>query len=120
MRKNKVLLKIVAWPLSNNCETEGSLPDEQFVFGPARSTIDMLFVVRRFQEPRRQTKFLLHVCFIDLQNVYDSVGQELLSKVLIGSGVLITLLRSIRNSHESMRVRMCMCVTGCMGHVLRP
>ena len=42
----KVLLKIVANRLSDYCEAHGILPDEQCGFGPERSTVDMLFVVR--------------------------------------------------------------------------
>ena len=43
----KVLLKIVANHLSDFCEAQQILPKEQCGFRPARSTIDMLFVVRR-------------------------------------------------------------------------
>ena len=46
----KVLLKIVANRLSDFCEEQQILPEEQRGFRPARSTIDMLFVVRRLQE----------------------------------------------------------------------
>ena len=42
----KVLLKMVASRLNNYCEAKGILPEEQRGFRPARSTIDMLFVVR--------------------------------------------------------------------------
>ena len=45
-----VLLKMVASRLSNYCEAEGILPEEQCGFRPARSTVDMLFIVRRLQE----------------------------------------------------------------------
>ena len=43
----KVLLKIVANRLSDFCEAQQILPEEQCGFRPVRSTIDMLFVVRR-------------------------------------------------------------------------
>ena len=46
----KVLLKKVASRLSNYCEAKRILPEEQCSFRPARSTIDMLFVVRRLQQ----------------------------------------------------------------------
>ena len=42
----KVRLKMVASHLSNYCETEGILPEEQCGFRPARLTVDTLFVVR--------------------------------------------------------------------------
>ena len=43
----KVLLKIVANRRSDFCEAQQILPEEQCGFRPARSTMDMLFVVRR-------------------------------------------------------------------------
>ena len=52
----KVLQKVVASCLSNYCEAKGVLPEEQCGFRPARSTIDMLFVVRRLQELERARK----------------------------------------------------------------
>ena len=42
----EVLIKMVASRLSNHCETEWILPEEQCGFRPARSTVGMLLVVR--------------------------------------------------------------------------
>ena len=78
----KVLLKMVASRLSNYCEPKGILPEEQCGFRPARSKIDMLFVVRRLQELGRERKIPLYVCFIDLQKAYDSVHRELLLSLI--------------------------------------
>ena len=55
----KVLLKMVASRLSNYCEAKELLPEEQCGFRPARSTIGMLFVVRRLQELGRARKIPL-------------------------------------------------------------
>ena len=71
-----MLLKIVASRLSNYCETEGLLLEEQCGFRPARPAIDTLFVVRRLQELGRQRKIPLYVCFIDLQKAYDSAYRD--------------------------------------------
>ena len=65
-RSGEVLLKMVASRLSNYCEVKGILPEEQSGFLPARSTIGMLFVVRRLQELIRARKILLYMCFIDV------------------------------------------------------
>ena len=62
----KLLLKMVA-PRLSYCEAKGILPEEQCGFRPTRSTIDMLFVVRRLQELGRARKTPLYMCFIDLQ-----------------------------------------------------
>ena len=104
----KVLLKIVANRLSDFCEAQQILPEEQCGFRPARSTIDMLFVVRRLQKLGRQRKIPLYMCFVDLQEAYDSVDRELLWKVLARAGVPSVMIDVIRQFHDGMwtRVRM--------------
>ena len=61
----KVLLKIVANRMSDYCEAHGILPDEQCGFRPERSTVDMLFVVRRLRELARRRRIPLYMCFVD-------------------------------------------------------
>ena len=102
----KVLLKIVANRLGDFCEAQQILPEEQCGFRSARSTIDMLFVVRRLQELGRQRKIPLYVCFVDLQKAYDSVDRELLWKVLARAGVPSVMMTSSANS-------LTVCAPGC-------
>ena len=45
----KVLLKVIAGRLSDYCERENILPEEQCGLRAQRSTVDMMFVVRRLQ-----------------------------------------------------------------------
>ena len=61
----EVLLKVIAGHLSDYCEREGILPEEQCGFRPHRSTVDMMFVVRSLQELTRKDTPLF-MCFIDL------------------------------------------------------
>ena len=70
---DKILLKIIAHRLSEYCERVGILPEEQSGFRPNRSTSNMMFVIRRLQEPVRKKRIPLYVCFIDLTKVHDSV-----------------------------------------------
>ena len=72
----KVLLQVIAGRLSVYCAREGMLPEEQWGSRPQRSTVDMMFVVRRLQELARKNTPLL-MCFIDLTKAYDSVDQTL-------------------------------------------
>ena len=98
---------MVASRLSNYCEAEGILPEEQCGFRPTRSTVDMLFVVHRLQELGRARRIALCMCFIDhLQKAYDSVDRELLWVVLARFGVP-QMLTVIRQFHEGMRARVC-------------
>ena len=62
----KVLLKVIADRLSDYCERENILPEEQCGFRPQCSTVDMMFVVRRLQELARTKDTPLYMCFIDL------------------------------------------------------
>ena len=101
----KVLMKIVANRLSDFCEAQQILPEKQCGFRPARSTIDMLFVVHRLQELGRQSKIPLYMCFVDLQKAYDSVDRELLWKVLARAGVPSVIIDVIRQFHDGMRAR---------------
>ena len=101
----KVLLKIVANRLSDFCEAQQILPEEQCGFRPARSTISMLFVVRRLQELCRQRKIPLYMCFVDPQKAYDSVDRQLLWKVLARAGVPSVMIDIIRQFHDGMRAR---------------
>ena len=74
----KVLLKVIAGRPSDYCEHENILPEEQCEFRPQRSTVDMIFVVRRLQELAQKKDTPLYLCFIDLIKAYDSVDRTLL------------------------------------------
>ena len=101
----KVFLKIVANRLSDYCEARGILPDEQCGFRPERSTVDMLFVVRRLQELARRRIIPLYMCFVDLQKAYDSADRELLWKVLARAGVPEEMIAVIRQFHDGMQAQ---------------
>ena len=101
----KVLLKVIAGRLSDYRERENILPEEQCGFGPQRSTVDMMFVVRQLQELARKTDTPLYLCFIDLTKAYDSVDQTLLWDVLARFGVPSRMLAVIRQSHDGMQAR---------------
>ena len=74
----KVLLKVIAGRLSDYCERENIPPEEQCGFKPQRSTVDMMFVLRRLQELARKKDIPLYMCYIDLTKAYDSVDRSLL------------------------------------------
>ena len=74
----KVLLTIVAKRLGDYCEAKDLLPEEQCGFRTRRSTLDMMFAVRRLQALGRKSCVPLCLCFIDHQKAYDSVDHSLL------------------------------------------
>lgn len=79
--EGEVLLKLVATRLGDYGEGEGILPEEPSGFRPNRSTVDMIFAVRRLHELKRNKSALLDACFIDLTTAYNPVEQELLWSV---------------------------------------
>ena len=99
----KVLLKVIASRLSDYCERENILPEEQFGVRPQRSTVEMMFVVRRLQELARKKDTPLYLCFIDLTKAYDSVDRILLWDVLARFGVSPRMLAVIRQFHDGMQ-----------------
>ena len=105
LHAGKVLLKVVTNCLSDSCEVHGILPDEQCGFRPERSNVDMLFAVRRLQELARRRRIPLYMCFVDLQKDYDSVGQELMWKMLAQAGVPEEMIAVIRQFYDGMQVR---------------
>ena len=82
----KVSAKIITNRLSAFCEANDVLPEEQCGFRPGRSTVCMLFVVRRLQELARRKRIPLYMCFVDLQKAYDSVDRELAAVEGAGQG----------------------------------
>ena len=90
--------------LGDYCEAKGLLPEEQCGFRPRRSTLDMIFAVRRLQEHGRKARVPLCLCFIDLQKSYDSVDRPLLWEILARYGVPRRMIAVIRQFHEGMKV----------------
>eukprot|EP00752_Nemacystus_decipiens_P005560 g5031.t1 len=101
----KVLAKTITNRLTAFCEANDILPEEQCGFRPGRSTVCMLFVVRRLQELGQRRRIPLYMCFIDLQKAYDSVDRELLWKVLARAGIPAEMIAVIRKFHVGMRAR---------------
>ena len=63
----------------------------------------MAFVVRRLQEIGRKAGVSLFMCFIDLQQAYDTVDRTLLWQVLTCIGVPPQMIAVIQQFHDGMR-----------------
>ncbi|CAB1102236.1 unnamed protein product [Ectocarpus sp. CCAP 1310/34] len=101
----KVPIKITTNRLSTFCEANNILSEKQCGFRPGRSTVDMLFVVRRLQALGLRKKIPLYMFFVDLKKAYDSVDREMLWKVLVRAGIPVKLIKVIRRFHDGMRAR---------------
>ena len=96
----KVILKIVAFRLGSYLERERLLPESQCGFRPGRSTVDMMFVVRRLQELGRKEGVPLYTCFGYLQKACDSVDRSFLWVVLARFGVPPEMVDIVRQFHD--------------------
>ena len=94
---------VITGRLSDYCERKNILSEEQCGFRPQRSTVDMMFVVRRLQELARKKDTPLYLFFIDLTTAYDSVDRTLLWDVLARFGVPPRMLAVIRQFHDGMQ-----------------
>ena len=100
----KILLKAIVRRLSDYCEREGILPEEQCGFRPKCSTVGMVFVVRRLQELARKEDTPLFMCFFDLTEPYNTpVDRILILTVLTRIGVPPRTLAAFRQFHDGMR-----------------
>ena len=99
----KILLKIIARPLSEYCERVGILPQEHSGFRLNRSITDMMFVIRRLQELERKKRIPLYVCFTNLTKAYNSADRTLLWTVLARFGARKNMISVVRQFHDDIR-----------------
>lgn len=96
----KVLLKTAVHCLRDYCKEGDILPEEQSSFRPQRLA---RHVVHRSQKElaRAGNKSLpAHVCFVDLQQAYDSADRDLLWNVLARYGLPPDMTSGIRQLHD--------------------
>ena len=98
-----VLLKVIAGRLSDYCERENVLPEEQCGFRPRRPTVDIKVVVRRLQDLAEKKDTPLYLCFIDATKAYDSVDRPLQWDILARFSVPPRMLDVIRQFQDGMQ-----------------
>ena len=101
----QVLLKVIANSLRNYSEREDILQEEPRGFRPQRSTIDMIFVVRRLHQFARKKSSPLDTCFVNLAKAYDSVDRTLLWTMIARFGIPPKTLAALRHFHDGMLAR---------------
>jgi len=78
-------------------------PESQCGFRAERSTIDMIFSLRQFQEKAREQNMPLYVAFIDLMKAFDTVSREGLYMALLKIGCPPKLFSLIKSYHQGMK-----------------
>jgi len=80
-----------------------SISENQFGFMPGRSTLEVIYLLRRLMGLYIDRKVNLHIVFIDLEKAYDRVPQEVLWSCLEKKGVSPVYIRVIEDMYEGCR-----------------
>ena len=77
-----------------------SVDELQFGFMPERGTIDDVFLLRRMQEVYHARGKMLHMCFVALEDAFDSVSRKVLEWALRKKEILYVLVRSVMSLYD--------------------
>jgi len=77
-----------------------SIFDNQFGFMPGRSTIEVIYLLRRLMGLYRNKEVDLHMVFIDLEKAYDRVPREVLWRCLEKKWVSPSYIQVIKDMYE--------------------
>ncbi|KAK3517211.1 hypothetical protein QTP70_001131 [Hemibagrus guttatus] len=90
---------------------EPRIQEEQCGFHPSCGTLDQLYTFHRVLEGLWEFAQSVHMCFVDLENVFNRVPRGILWEVLWEYGVRGPLLRTVRSLYDQSRslVRIASC-----------
>ncbi|GKD27059.1 retrovirus-related pol polyprotein LINE-1 [Tanacetum coccineum] len=84
---------------------ETRVSEKQFGFMSGRSTTEAIHLLRSLMEKYRERQRDLHMAFLDLEKVYDSVPCKLVWKTLMDKGTPRGYLKVIRDMYEGAKTR---------------
>ena len=101
----KIVATLLYKRISSYLESNNILLEEQYGFRIDRSTIDMIFTSRMFDEYAREKQLDTCSVYIDLRKAFDTVNRPLLWKILGRFGIPDSIIQVIRSMHEGMKAR---------------
>jgi len=97
----KLYTAILTKRVSEWCEEQEKISDEQAGFRPNRSITDQIFLLKEIIQMRRETGKDTYCCFLDIKKAYDTTFRDGVWKRLLEIGVNGKLWRVLRNLYES-------------------
>ena len=98
-------MKIVDRVLENRIRGLVTIDDMQFGFMPGKSTTRAMFILRRMQEFREREQ-KLHMCFVDLEKVFDRVPRKVMEWALRKKGLAVVLMQAVMSLYEGSRTKL--------------
>ncbi len=96
----KVYTSVLNKRVSNWCEANGVLSEEQAGFRPNRSTVDHIFTLSELIRARKARRKETHCAFLDIRKAYDTLDRDALWKRLIDVGIRGKMWRVIKNLYD--------------------
>ena len=88
------------WRRESNRLSSLRFQEEQCGFSPGPGTLDQLKTLTRVLEGAWEFAQPVHMCFVDLEKVFDRVPRGVLWGVLQESGVLGPVLRAVQSLNK--------------------
>ena len=99
-------MKVVERVLEKRLCTIVTVDEMQFDFMPERGTIDAVFILRRLQEEYHAKGKKLNMCFVDLENAFDTLPTPIaLQWAFRKKEMPEVLVISVMSQYEGAKVR---------------
>ena len=96
----KLYSAILTKRITNWCEQNGAISEEQAGFRPNRSTSDQVFTLFQILQQRKEAKQETVCVFLDIKKAYDTAFRDGIWKRLYEVGIKGKLWRVIRNIYQ--------------------
>ena len=98
-------MKIVDRVLDSRIQTLVNLNKMQFEFMPGKGTMDAIFIVRRMQKKYQKKEEKLHMCFDDMEEVFDRVPRKVIQWAMRKKGISEEIVREVMNLYDGAKTR---------------
>ena len=98
-------MKVVEWLLEKRLRRLMKIDQMQFGFMPGKSTVDVIFILRRMQESYLEKNRKLFICFVDLEKAFDQVPRKMIEWALRKKLVPERLVQAVMSMYKEAKTR---------------